>query len=242
MEHGRRNGKQLLPDSKTSGKSSKDSGKKARYYATKPTRALPQAPGRALSSVERRVLDSHMELSSAARSKNLPILHDVFRKGTQNPVLRLKCALVAITSTAGALINDVIPISLNQVFRYTSWDDVWDEFRIVRSEWVYHPHGLGYPTASGRTITTCIDYDSSAALTAKSEGFSMDTGKAWSTNEKIYPGIVQPDFSPDESWYNTQTDQAVAIAYVKFFADGCSISTAYGEVFGWLDVQFRQSG
>jgi len=188
------------------------------------------------------MLDAHMALGATARKGNIPILRDMFNKGTQCPVIRLKCALQAISSTVGGVIAIAIPISLNVAFRYTSWDDVFDEFRIVRAEFVYHPHSVYYPTGTSRTICTNIDYDDSSTPTSKDVAFALDTGKAWSTDEIIRPGLVLPDFVPDEQWYNCQTDQATAVAYVKFYSDGCSVSLAYGEAFGWMDVQFRQTG
>jgi hypothetical protein len=188
------------------------------------------------------MLDAHMALGATARKGNIPILRDVFDKGTQNPVIRLKCALQAVSSSVGGVIALSFPISLNQVYRYTSWDDVFDEFRIVRAEYVYHPHSVYYPTGTSRTITTYIDYDDAGAPVSKDSSYAFDTGKAWSTDEIIRPGLVLPDFVPDEQWYNCQVDQATAVAWVKFYSDGCSVSLPYGEAFGWMDVQFRQTG
>jgi len=242
MENGKSR-QQRRSEKRTCKKNTKKTERTRKGVQRNPNRSVRQAPvGRPLNKVELRVLDSHLAMGLTARRGNIPILRDYFRKGTQNPVLRLKCALVAVSSTVGGVIDTVIPISLNQVFRYTSWDDVWDEFRIVRAEFFYQPHSVYYPTGTSRTITSCIDYDDATAHTSKNGCFALDTGRAWSTNEIINWGPVQPDSFPDEQWYNTQTDQATAVAYCKLYADGCSVSLAYGEAFGWLDVQFRATG
>jgi len=204
------------------------------------TSAIQRSIPRLLTKVERLALVHHTALSSGERDGNIPLLRALFHKGTQAPTLRLKAGLWAITSTAGAVINVVITISFDQVYLSTSWDDIFDEFRILGAQGLYQPHTVHYyGVGTPRDMVVNVDYDSVTALSSKSEAWSYDTAKIMQVHTPSALPTVRIDGGPDTNWWNTQTDQATVMAAWKFFSDGLTISNAYGEAFGSFDVQFR---
>jgi len=195
---------------------------------------------RLLTKVERLALVHHTALSQGEKSGNIPLLHALFHKGTQCPTLRLKAGLWAVSSTAGAVITLVIPISFDQVYLSTSWDDVFDEFRILGAQGYYQPHTVHYyGVGAPRDMIVNVDYDSVVVLASKSEAWSYDSAKIMQVHTPASLPAVRIDGGPDTNWWNTQVDQATVMAAWKFYADGCTISNAYGEAFGSFDVQFR---
>lgn len=198
--------------------------------------------GRTLTKLETKVLKSHAAMDSNARRGNIPVLRAVFFKGTQCPVLRLKLALFAINSSVGGVINTVCAINLANLIAGTAWDDVFEEFRILRAHLEYRPHQIHYSSVvTARDMACYVDYDDSTAGTSKNAVWAYDNAVIINTNENHSLPEVLPDFVPDQQWYNSQTDQATSVAWCKFYADGCSGSQSYGEVFGWMDVQFRST-
>jgi hypothetical protein len=196
--------------------------------------------GRPVSTLERKAIVQHNSLSTSSRKGNIPLLRSVFRKGTQTPTLRLKLALGAVSSNGSGVINITYDVALVNTILSTSWDDVFDEFRIVKGFLRYIPfqnHSIS--SLAPRDIVAQIDYDDSTAATSKNSCWDSDTAVAKNTQEEWDLPIFQPDFVPDLQWYNCQTAQATAMGTWKFYADGCTNSSAYGEVFGWIDVQFR---
>lgn len=200
--------------------------------------------GRKVTGLEKRAVKIHRSFKSLEeRNRNVPILRAIFTKNTQTPTLRLRCTLQALSSDSGGVIDDVIGINLNLLARASDWDDVFDEFRIVRGHFEVVPHEQNCVISSisaHRTMTGYVDYDDSTAAANKNSVWVNDTAKAWSTSQRIEFDIL-PDFVPDEQWYNSQTEQGTNIAWLKFYSDGCTASAPYSEIFGWLDVQFRQT-
>jgi hypothetical protein len=200
--------------------------------------------GALLSVAERRALKTHRGLSMNGKREFLPMLKAVFFKGTQTPTLRLKLGLGAVSSNGSGVINYVYEVTFGNLVVGTDWDDVFDEFRIIRGHTRYVPfsyHVPDYTAVIPRDIVCYVDYDDSTPLTSKNLGWDHDNAVVFNTQEERTMPEFLPDFTPDLDWYNCQTDQTHVMGAWKFYSDGCSNSVNYGEIFGWIDVQFRQT-
>lgn len=210
-----------------------------------PLPSVPRPVGRALSKVERRMLAYHSMLRGSQRNENIPMLREVFNKGSQTPVLRLKLAPVSCDSDGSGVMAVSATVCLANVINTASWDDVFDEFRILFAHAVFAPKyfteyaNLATGTLNrGGDIVGYHDYDDSGTPTAYTI-WGYDNARVGNTHRPLVLPPCQPDFVPDTQWYNTQTDQSTVVGTWKIYANGLSQSTSYGKIYIWADFQFR---
>ncbi len=171
---------------------------------------------------------------------------EIFTKGTQNPVLRLNTVQNQVQSSAGGVVNTVQFLSLGQISGFGDWNNIFDEYRFIRARFEYIPYSHG--TLLPLTTTTwalmapivgVVDYESSTALATIAEGIGYQTAKIFSPNERT-SWEVDLDWAPDTEWISSQTTGTV-VASVKLYGNNLSASTAYGAIYGHVDIQFRQA-
>lgn len=171
---------------------------------------------------------------------------DVFYKGTQNPVLRLHTTQNQLASSGAGVINTVQFLSLGQILGFGDWNNVFDEYRFIRARFEYIPYSKGALMPITTTtfalmapIVGMVDYEDSTALTSFASGLGYQTAKVFAPNERCV-WDVDLDWSPDTDWTSSQTTGTV-FASVKFYGNNLTFSQAYGALYGWIDVQFRQA-
>lgn len=207
-----------------------------------------QAPtGRALRSFERKALKHHATLprNRSRTREDIPYLRPLFLKGTQCPCLRLKYGHGDVTSSGGGVISTVFTINFANLEGSTDWDDVFDEFRIVRAHAEYIPIIklpvvlTGTTVVNSGTLVAMTDYDDATALSSQDNAWSYDNSVVFNTQDRHQYPAFQPDFAPDLEWRNLQTDQATGLGYFKLYSTVVTASTTYGQIWAWADVQFR---
>jgi hypothetical protein len=207
----------------------------------------PRPQGRPINRLEHAALKQHALSAQHRGGGDIPLLRAVFYKGTQVPTLRLKTVVTALTGT-GTVINTVISVSLALLQSGSDWDDVFDEFRILRARFWYVPFYYHSITTTGgtadriaRSCYSYVDYDDAPAATSIGQVWAFDNAVVFHLTQEKALTPVELDFVPDTQWYNTQTDQGTTVAYLKFYSDAVTNNGTYGQVYGWLDIQFRET-
>lgn len=210
---------------------------------------LPQHPVLKTSASlgDRLALVPDDKLPSFKRIRN-GYVREVF--GTQQPIIRIMGATVAIAATASTIASST-PIDLDGTagaFDWNSWKAVFDECRIIRAK--FHVINEFSPIASS-TASSCIlnwtiwavDYDDASALGSVGAALVYDTHREIplvSTGENFHHVIdVLPEGTPDMTWDTTAS--TTPIAWVKAVnVNATAANVQYFTVFVEYDVEFRQ--
>jgi len=147
--------------------------------------------------------------------------------------------ITPITSTVGAVVNNVIALSLSSFNQAASFQAVWDEYRVLAATNVFVPnleHGQCFTTPIlYAPLAMVIDRDSNAALTTLQQAASFGSCHIKSIASEIHINYRMSG-SEDAQWFGTAV---VTPAWVKMLAGGLSSSTNYGIVYTRAIVQFR---
>jgi len=145
-------------------------------------------------------------------------------------------SIAAFTSTAGGVFNSVAAALPGNFTDWSSFAAVWDECRVLGLKVTYIPFFTANPSVTQGSVVIVTDRDSNGALTSLSAGYDYESCTLGQTERRFVheakmTGIEDSGFvitaSPPTPWW------------FKFYTSGLSISTAYGELFYEMLVQFR---
>jgi len=168
-----------------------------------------------------------------------------FHLGTQEPVLRLRTASSAVTSSGGGVITAVVQCDLSGIPNWASWALLFDEYQFVAVDLYYEP--LLLPNTSTGLVTSApccvvIDYDDAAALTSNAQAMQYDTMHIWHLMNFQHGYKMKAYFQgqPDLVW--TTTASPAIPLWFKFYNYGSTFtaSTTYGLTYLDITIRFRQ--
>lgn len=142
-----------------------------------------------------------------------------------------------LQSTAGAVINQVWSNDPGYAADWSSFSNIYAEYRVLGLEVLYYPSNrYSKTTVVCVPILGVIDRVSASPLTSITQAMAYDSARVLSLEDpwsyKLYmQGSDEAVFVPTTS---TTVNQSI-----KLFGDGLSVSTAYGRILIYYLVQFR---
>jgi len=134
-----------------------------------------------------------------------------------------------ISSGVGSTITNSIALQLNNFDEYTSFANLYDEYRLLAADMIFVPNAEKSIQAATlyAPLIMVLDRDASAVLTSYGNGIDYESAVVASLNaqRKI---SYRMSGSEDALFI---TNPATVPAWFKLYAQGLSASTAYGWVF-----------
>lgn len=144
-----------------------------------------------------------------------------------------------LSSTAGGVIDTNYGNDPNS-YGLTDWTNIvalWHEYRTLGFRVEFHPHNRYSKTTVVCTpLITAIDRVSSAALGSYQGAMSHESATKHSLED---PWIREVRMADIESSVFSSTAASIATYWMKFYADGLSVSTAYGRMFVYILLEVR---
>jgi hypothetical protein len=160
--------------------------------------------------------------------------------GTQEPVIRVRGALVNQTGSGGAYVP-VVSYYWGGVIDQASWAAVFDEVKVLDGV----VNILPIEDAATNLVFWAVDYDNATALGSEDAALAYDTHQIWN-GLTIYwrprdhiRMAIHPQGIPDKSWIDT-TDTTTVSAYVKGYATTSAMSIVWFRTYFEMNVKFRQ--
>jgi hypothetical protein len=186
------------------------------------------------------------------RSDNLKRTRSLVREvlGTQEPVVRLRTGVTALTTTGAGNLLGTINCDISGVQHWASWVTLFDEYKLVTAKlhivpWTM-PCMTTFATTPATTIPTLfvVDYDDATPPTAVSDLLAYDSQKLFylgSHNPKTHMVHAQFQGIPDFSWTTTATP--VIPAYFKYatFVGSPFLTLGVADIYIEFEVRFRQT-
>ncbi len=184
--------------------------------------------------------------------KDIPYWGARFAKGTQAPTFRLYFTPITIATTAGGLIDSAQGITAAGFINFGDFANVFDEYRIIAGEMIYHPSFTPNTVSATLTNLLClgvIDYGDATLLGSYAVGASYDTKKAFNlmitaadAKVKSVRWPIKFEKLPDQEWSpcSSSATNFAWLKFVTFTATGLN-AVSTGVLDGWMDVQFRGS-
>jgi hypothetical protein len=190
-------------------------------------------------------------LPSPLSRRMIPFLREEFSKGTQAPTVRLYLQQQAVLITASNTIPFVQGLGVSDLLNWSSWDQIFSEYRFVRGEVQFMPiqttsaQGLGVVEPAIGVISyregdsgTPATYDSLNVYDTKKWFIPTLVGSYGDSKLHITRWPVSLDDIPDQEW--RPIDDTGTPAYWKCFGSVIgNTSTQVGLVTAYMDVQFR---
>jgi hypothetical protein len=188
-----------------------------------------------------RVLELISNMHPEKDCEAIKSIKNMFRGETQMFTFRLYSTPSQVTSGVAGTIVTTVDVTFGSLPFASQLASIFDEFRIVKGEIIYFPyaHRTYDSSATGAVpsvLMAVMDYDSAGALASYTAAW-RDTCVISGTNDE---NIVkfEPKGQPDLVWETTATTTTVKGTW-KAYADRCSISSTYGRLQSWFDVEFR---
>jgi len=175
----------------------------------------------------------------------IPFVKEMWKKGTQIPVIRLYYSGEQVVSTGGSDILHVSDVEAQEFTGMAELCQVFDEYRPLAGEFRFTPAvtvslrndtGIDFHAVA----TGLIDFVNGNPSSSWQDALAHDTSKTFHTchSEKW---TYEFDFAPDQNWTSSAT-LTTPFGYLKLYSDttlGCTSSQTYGFITGWIDFQFR---
>ncbi len=144
-----------------------------------------------------------------------------------------------LTSTAGGVIDSSYSNDPNS-YSLTDWTNLiglYHEYRVLGVRMEYFPNNrYSKSTTTVTPMIICIDRESAGTLGSYQAAMSHSSAKKVSLEDPF--SIEFKMQGAEESQFNS-TGSTSANTWIKFYADGLSVSTQYGRAFVYLLVQMR---
>jgi len=221
-------------------KKKKKKGKKDK--PRQPKQADPRAVKKIVKDIAIMRMADNKEVSPATRGMQLQLQRSMI--GTimsPDATINVRLPLVNfdVQSSAGAVITTTYGVAAGNCAGFSEWQNVFAMYRIRRGALHYKPYFAGSSTNTGQ-IAAGIDYGAtSTAAGSTSQCLQLDEGK------------VVPMFK-SETWtfdftrgYPDFFEVASASQYYCYWKSysmtnsGVGVSTYYGSLSGWIDVEFQ---
>jgi hypothetical protein len=146
--------------------------------------------------------------------------------------------LVPVTASGGGVINNVQAFSLSSFPQASSYQALYDEYRLLAMECTWIPQQADCPQVPANAlavIAMVLDRDSSAALTTLTQAASYASVKLKCVNKSMRV-VYKMNGSEDAAWATTAS--AIS-AWIKVYGGALTASTLYGYIFLRGLFQFR---
>jgi hypothetical protein len=162
-----------------------------------------------------------------------------FQRGVQVIDMICEATPVALTTTAGGVLNIVQNVNITNAINIAQYQNIFDEYRIVHARLRFIPNQIDAIVAANlyADCMVVVDYDNNTVFTTYSSAANYDSVKHFCLN-RGFTIEFQPLGQPDLAWSNTSV--GFDAGWFKFFGSGLSVSTQYGRFYVEYFVQYRQ--
>lgn len=172
-----------------------------------------------------------------------------FILGTQQMRFKLKTGLTTLINGSPTL-NQVVAMDISGVASWSSWANLFDEYRIHKATLVLLPIQCYIPNAAatgtvnvGIPAGFVVDYDDATAIGSTSALMQYDTMRPiWlgRSDEKIFKIKAYPEGQPDLAWVTTATPTVPFWFKCYQLLNPPANSMALAQIYLEVDVEFRQ--
>jgi hypothetical protein len=163
----------------------------------------------------------------------------------QYVTLGMSGGILALTTSAGGIINNVIPLDFSSAIGESSYASIFDEYQMVGATVKFTPSvagaapnsGAGLPNLGGHFVSV-VDLDSNAALTSLNQAGQYDSHKSFTIGDSSFSRWIAKGI-PDRDWISTTG--TVVNAWWKIFSSALTATSTYGYTDTWLMVRFRMT-
>jgi len=145
--------------------------------------------------------------------------------------------VIGLSSTAGGAIANVLGSSPSGSPNWADTNTVWGEFRTLGFSVTFKPYNRYSKTLTTTTIPyITIDRRNGTALTSVDDAIRYSTARMMSLED---PWTITVKMASDDEADFQPVNTPTSVMWVKMFATGLTVSTAYGDLFIRYRVQFR---